>query len=176
MPIFTVLLAIVLMTAVSPNHAVEADALIHAPAFDSARNVWINSEPLDWETLRGKVVLLNIWTYGCGNCKRSIPWLKSVYSRYGERGLQIVGVHSPEFAWEKPRQAVAAAVEHHGIAWPVMLDNGLGYWTALGNRYWPAFYIVDKQGRVAGYFFGETHAFDGRARTMERLIEKLLVD
>lgn len=168
------LLAIMLMTIAPWLPAAQADAARYAPAFAVQRDVWINSEPLDWAMLSGRVVLLNVWTYGCGNCKRSLPWLQSVRERFAARGFEIVGVHSPEFAWERPRPAVAAAVAHHGIGWPVMLDSGFHYWNALGNRYWPAFYIVDKHGRIAGYFYGETHAFDGRALAMERLIEKLL--
>ena len=145
-----------------------------APALDARPEVWINSAPLDWAALSGKVVLLNVWTYGCGNCKRSLPWLKSLRAQFAARGFEIVGVHSPEFDWERPRSAVAAAVTQHGIAWPVMLDDGLRYWDALGNRYWPAFYLVDRHGRIAGRFYGETHADDAQARHMERLIDRLL--
>lgn len=145
-----------------------------APSFDPAPDVWISSTPLDWQQLRGKVVLLNVWTYGCGNCTRSLPWLKTVDARYQGRGFELIGIHSPEFAWEKPRTAVAAAVTLRGVDWPVMQDNELAYWRALGNRYWPAFYVVDRNGKIAGRFIGETHAGDDQARAIERLIETLL--
>ncbi|MBI5461415.1 MAG: redoxin family protein [Gammaproteobacteria bacterium] len=174
MRIINTLFAILLSATTSRLSAVETFAAGHAPALDPHPDVWINSAPLDWPALEGKVVLLNVWTYGCGNCQRSLPWLSSVRAKYRLRGFEIVAVHSPEFPWERSRSAVAVAVEEHGIGWPVMLDNGLRYWTALGNRYWPAFYIVDRHGRIAGRFVGETHAYDGRAGSMERLIEKLL--
>lgn len=167
------LIAIFLTTAASWSQAAEPVA---APALDPRTDVWINSAPLAWPALQGKVVLVNVWTYGCGNCERSLPWLRSIYTRYRALGFDIIGVHSPEFAWERPRPTVIAAVARHGIDWPVMLDNGFRYWTALGNRYWPAFYIVDRHGSIAGRFVGETHAFDGRARRMEQLIEELLND
>ena len=148
-----------------------------APPFKQTdKDAWINSEPLDWKQLRGKVVLLNVWTYGCSNCRRSIPWLQSMHSKYKDQGMEIIGIHSPEFAWEKPRLAVTTAVKHHEIKWPVMLDNELKYWRSLGNRYWPAFYIIDKQGNAAGYFIGETHQDDRQAKAMNRLIEKLLAN
>lgn len=153
----------------------ERYASIPAPPFKPAdTTAWINSEPLDWKQLQGKVVLLNVWTYGCSNCRRSLPWLKSVYSNYRDQGLEIVGIHSPEFAWEKPRLAVSTAVKHHDIEWPVMLDNDMQYWRALGNRYWPAFYIIDKQGNTVGHFIGETHPGDKQAKAMEKLISMII--
>jgi thiol-disulfide isomerase/thioredoxin len=161
--------------ALAPAAVVAASNGRPAPAFDhAAPHDWINTEPLDWNGLRGKVVLLNVWTYGCSNCRGSLDWLKSLYAKYGGRGLEIIGVHSPEFDWEKPRSAVAQAVQRHGIEWPVVLDNEMHYWRALDNRYWPAFYVVDRQGRQVDYFFGETHKGDRRARALENLIESLL--
>lgn len=146
-----------------------------APAFGRQdRADWINTEPLDWSRLHGKVVLLNVWTFGCSNCRGSLAWLKALYATYHEQGFEIVGIHSPEFAWEKPRPAVASAVREHGIEWPVMLDNDLKYWDALDNRYWPAFYLVDAKGRIAGRFVGETHAGDLQAGVVESLLAKLL--
>ncbi len=168
-----ILLAIFFLTL--PAQAREISEKNPAPPFKQAdNNAWINSAPLDWEKLKGKVVLLNIWTYGCSNCKRTLPWLKSVYSKYQQQGLEIVGVHSPEFAWEKPRLAVTTAVKHHDIEWPVMMDNDMKYWRSLGNRYWPSFYLIDTQGNMTGYFIGETHPGDKQANAMEALIEKLV--
>lgn len=173
---FLLLLAAIFLP-VTLSQADDLNTRNPAPAFKQAdQNAWINSEPLDWEALQGKVVLLNVWTYGCSNCRRSLPWLKSVYSKYRKQGLEIVGIHSPEFAWEKPRLAVNTAVKHHEITWPVMQDNDMKYWRALGNRYWPAFYLIDKQGNAHGYFIGETHENDKQAKAMETLLEKLLAD
>lgn len=164
----------ILWAVTAASYAVDTVASERAPELDPQPAVWINSAPLDWPALAGKVVLINVWTYGCGNCQRSLPWLAAVREKYRARGFEILGVHSPEFPSERSRSAVAAAIERHGIGWPVMLDNELRYWTALENRYWPAFYIVDKHGRIAGRFIGETHAFDGQSGRMERLIETLL--
>lgn len=144
------------------------------PLPDGDRDAWIGSVPLTWDALRGDVVLLNVWTYGCGNCSRSIPWLKQLHARFAGRDFEIVGVHSPEFAWEKRRSAVVDAVERHGIAYPVVMDNDLAYWSRLDNRYWPAFYLVDRQGRISARFVGETHAGDRQARAIEEAIERLL--
>jgi glutathione peroxidase-family protein len=171
--IYLPLLAILLLSL--PLQARELSTKNPAPPFKQTdSDAWINSEPLDWEQLKGKVVLLNIWTYGCSNCKRSLPWLKSIYSKYQQQGLEIIGVHSPEFAWEKPRLAVNTAVKHHDIEWPVMMDNDMEYWRSLGNRYWPSFYLIDTQGNVTGHFIGETHPGDKQANAMETMIETLV--
>lgn len=137
-------------------------------------DAWINSRPLTREDLRGRVTLIDFWTYGCGNCVRSLPWLASLQRRYAGKDLQIIGIHTPEFAWEESRTAVAAAVNRHGIEYPVMLDNDMRFWRALGNRYWPAFYLVDKQGQVAGYYIGETHIGSRQAEDIESQLNALL--
>jgi len=135
---------------------------------------WINSEPLRISDLRGKVVLIDVWTFECWNCYRSFPWLKSVEDRYGPKGLMVIGVHSPEFEREKDRDAVAAKAREFTLDHPVMIDNDFSYWSALGNRFWPAFYLVDKRGRLRYHFFGETHDGDPRALQIEAAVEKLL--
>jgi len=149
----------------------------YPPAFThSADEDWLNSPPLNWMDLHGQVVLLEFWTFGCHNCSQSIPWLKAVERRYRARGLRIVSVHTPEFDFEKPHAAVQQKLRALGIGYPVMLDNDMSYWKAIGNRYWPAFYLVDREGRVRAFFAGETHAGDDRARAMESQIEALLGD
>lgn len=173
MRVFMLLVSVSLWLAAPLAPAQEPTA---APPFDPDPDAWISGTPLDWRQLRGKVVLLNVWTLGCGNCTRSLPWLKSVDARYQGLGFELIGIHSPEFAWEKSRAAVTAAVALRGVDWPIMQDNDLAYWRALGNRYWPTFYVVDRQGRIAGRFIGETHAYDPQARAIERLIETLLGD
>lgn len=169
----TLILAVMILANIAQAGEISSTHLV-PPFTETDQGAWLNSAPLDWKQLRGKVVLLNVWTFGCSNCRRSIPWLQSVYAAYSQQDFEIIGIHSPEFAWEKSRLAVKKAVSRHGIRWPVMLDNGLEYWRALGNRYWPAYYLVDRQGNAAGYFIGETHLDDPRANAIEARIEKLL--
>jgi thiol-disulfide isomerase/thioredoxin len=149
----------------------EAPQFTHAGARD-----WINSRPLTLADFNGRVLLLDVWTFDCWNCYRSIPWLKELEARLGPKGLALLGVHSPEFAHEKDYEKVAAKVKEFGIRHPVMLDNDFSYWKALGNRYWPAFYLIDKQGKVRGTFVGETHSGDRRAQEVEALIVRLLAE
>jgi thiol-disulfide isomerase/thioredoxin len=145
-----------------------------APAFTGAAGDWLNSPPLAWEQLRGSVTLLEFWTFACWNCERTIPWLQTLEPRYGSRGLRIVGVHTPELPREYVRGNVVRKVAELGVRWPVMLDNDYVYWKALHNRYWPAFYLVDRAGRVRASFAGETHTGDANAAAMEQAIEALL--
>jgi glutathione peroxidase-family protein len=142
----------------------------------TATTDWLNGPPLQVADLRGKVVLVDVWTFGCWNCYRSFPWLKSLESRFGEQEFQVVGIHSPEFEHEKARERVAAKTRKFGLTHPVMLDNDFAYWRALGNRYWPAFYLVDRQGMIREVFVGETHAGDARAQRIERQLRSLLAE
>jgi thiol-disulfide isomerase/thioredoxin len=135
---------------------------------------WINSSPLSVKDLSGKVVLIDIWTYGCWNCYRSIPWLNSLEQKFDSDKFMIVGIHTPEFDHETEREKVIKKCEEFEVTHPVMMDNDFAYWKALRNRYWPTFYIADKNGVVRGVFIGETHQGDKRAKDMEDLIEKLI--
>jgi thiol-disulfide isomerase/thioredoxin len=164
------LLALSLATA-----ATAADS--PAPEFTrtDARS-WINSPPLRIADLRGQVVLIDVWTFECWNCYRSFPWLNALERRLGPEGLRVVGIHSPEFDRERDPAAVAAKVKEFELHHPVMIDNDFAYWKALGNRFWPAFYLVDKEGRIRYRFVGETHAGDDQARRIERAIRKLLAE
>jgi cytochrome c biogenesis protein CcdA/thiol-disulfide isomerase/thioredoxin len=121
----------------------------------STGNTWINSPPLALNALKGKVVLIDFWTYSCINCIRTLPYLKSWYEKYHDKGLVIIGVHSPEFAFEKDTGNVRAAVKRFGIRYPVMQDNNLDTWVNFKNRYWPAHYLIDKKGNVVYTHFGE---------------------
>jgi cytochrome c biogenesis protein CcdA/thiol-disulfide isomerase/thioredoxin len=116
---------------------------------------WFNSKPLTLTQLRGKVVLLDFWTYSCINCLRTLPHLESWYATYHRDGLVIIGVHSPEFAFEHVASNVAAAIKRLGIKYPVMQDNNFATWTNYQNEYWPAEFLIDKQGNIRGYDFGE---------------------
>jgi thiol-disulfide isomerase/thioredoxin len=118
-------------------------------------NGWLNSQPLTVNGLRGKVVLVDFWTFSCVNCVRTIPHLQHLQQTYASRGLVIVGMHSPEFDFEKQRANVAAAVQRFGVTWPVALDSEMNTWNAYGNQYWPAEYLIDQSGRVAYLHDGE---------------------
>ena len=148
-----------------------------APAFTHTdESEWLNSAPLTWEDLRGKVVLLDFWTFECWNCYRSFPWLNAMEARLEPRGLQVIGVHTPEFERERIRKNVEAKTREFGLHHPVMIDNDFSYWRALKNRYWPAFYIFDKQGRLRATYVGETHEGDRQAREIEAVIKDLLAE
>ena len=130
---------------------------------------WLNSPPLTPEALRGKVVLIDFWTYSCINCLRALPYVKSWYQRYHDDGLVVIGVHSPEFAFEKDPANVRRAVHDLGITYPVAVDSNYVIWQAFNNQYWPAHYFIDAQGRIRGHHFGE-----GDYAESEQLIRELL--
>ena len=130
---------------------------------------WLNSSPLELSALRGKVVLVDFWTYSCINCLRTLPYLKAWDEKYRAQGLVIIGVHAPEFAFEKDRHNVEQAVREFGIKYPVALDNDYAIWNAYKNEYWPAHYLIDAQGRVR-----EQHAGEGNYRETEQMIVALL--
>ncbi len=125
-----------------------------APEFRGIAN-WINSEPLTLEELRGKVVLVDFWTYTCVNCIRTMPFLKDWHARYADQGLVIVGVHSPEFEFEKATQNVVDAAEGFGLEYPIAQDNDFATWGAYRNRFWPAKYLLDQEGVIRYKHFGE---------------------
>ena len=125
-----------------------------APEFTGLAN-WINSPPLTMQRLKGKVVLVNFWTYSCINCIRTLPYLTGWDKKYRGQGLVIVGVHAPEFEFEKNLDNVRAAVAQYGIAYPVAQDNGFATWDNFKNSYWPAHYLIDRDGRVVYTHFGE---------------------
>ena len=136
---------------------------------------WINSEPLTVEELRGKVVLVDFWTYTCINCIRTMPFLKQWHSRYQDDGLVILGIHAPEFEFEKDLGNVTKAVGDYGIGWPVALDNDFTTWKNYSNRFWPAKYLIDKAGVVRYTHFGEGQYAETEEKIRE-LIEETGVD
>lgn len=146
-----------------------------APEFThTAPAEWINSAPLTLAGLRGEVVLVEFWTFDCYNCRNTLPWLKTIHASYGPQGLKIVSVHTPELPQERDVNNVRAAVKELGIEYPVMIDGDFSYWRALNNRYWPAFYLVDRDGRIALAAFGELHRGTKRGDAMESRIRDLL--
>ena len=132
---------------------------------------WLNSKPLTRASLRGKVVVLDFWTYSCINCLRALPYVNAWYEHYKDSGLVIIGVHSPEFEFEKDTDNVRKAMEKFAIRYPVALDSNMAVWKAFNNRFWPAHYFVDPQGRIRGHHFGE-----GKYARSERIIRQLLTE
>ncbi|AOK57077.1 thioredoxin family protein [Burkholderia stagnalis] len=116
---------------------------------------WHNSAPLKLSELRGKVVLVDFWTYSCINCIHTIPYVNEWYRKYRDQGLVVIGVHTPEYPFERDARNVADALGRFGIRYPVAQDNRYDTWNAYGNRYWPALYLVDANGRVVYTRFGE---------------------
>lgn len=116
---------------------------------------WINSNPLQLEQLKGKVILIDFWAYSCINCIRTLPYLLNWYKKYHDKGLIIIGVHSPEFDFERDYNNVQNAIRQYGIQYPVALDNQFATWQNYNNHYWPAHYLIDKDGRVVYEHFGE---------------------
>ena len=132
---------------------------------------WLNSPPLNQEGLKGKVVLVDFWTYSCINCLRAIPYVRAWAEKYKDQGLVVIGVHTPEFAFEKIVKNVRSAVADLKITYPVAIDNDYAIWRAFGNQYWPAHYFIDAGGRIRHHHFGE-----GDYAESEHVIQKLLVE
>jgi len=133
---------------------------------------WFNTpgdRPLSLHDLHGQVVLVDFWTYTCINCIRTLPELKGLYGRYHPDGLEVVGVHSPEFPFEKEASNVQAAIDQNGLPYPVVQDNDLATWNAYENQYWPADYLIDSEGRIRYVHYGE-----GAYDTTERAVRNLL--
>ncbi len=134
-----------------------------------ASGAWINSPPLSLDGLKGKVVLLDFWTYSCVNCVRTLPYLRAWYEKYKGEGLVIVGVHSPEFAFERSEANVRQAVKDLGVTWPVVQDNAFGIWNAYQNKFWPSHYLYGRDGELL-----ETHSGEGGYAETEALIVRAL--
>jgi thiol-disulfide isomerase/thioredoxin len=130
---------------------------------------WLNSGPLSAKSLRGKVVLVNFWTYSCINSLRPLPYVKSWAAKYKDAGLVVIGVHTPEFSFEKERTNVQQALRDLKVTYPVAMDSDYRIWQAFNNQYWPAFYFVDGKGRIRYHHFGE-----GEYSESERVIRELL--
>jgi cytochrome c biogenesis protein CcdA/thiol-disulfide isomerase/thioredoxin len=130
---------------------------------------WLNSAPLTAEQLKGKVVLVDFWTYSCINCLRSLPYTKAWAEKYRDQGLVVIGVHAPEFAFERNLNNVRKAVKDQGITFPVAVDNNYAIWRAFNNQYWPAHYFIDAKGQIRHHHFGE-----GEYARSEQVIQQLL--
>ena len=141
------------------------------PAPEIANQTWLNSEPKRMTDLKGKVVLVEFWTFGCYNCRNVESYVKDWHRKYADKGLVVIGVHSPEFEYEYDIENVKRHIRQNGIQYAVAIDNDFTTWDRYGNRYWPAFYLIDKQGIIRYTRFGE----GGYAQT-EKQIETLLAE
>jgi thiol-disulfide isomerase/thioredoxin len=130
---------------------------------------WLNSPPLTLQDLKGKVVLVDFWTYSCINCLRALPYVKAWAEKYKDQGLVVIGVHAPEFAFEKDPANVKKAVADLGVTYPVALDNDYKIWRAFNNHYWPAHYFIDAEGRIRHHHFGEGD-YDGSEKVIRQLL------
>ena len=140
------------------------------PAFEGATG-WLNSPPLTDRELRGKVVLVNFWTYTCINWLRQLPYVRAWAEKYSGQGLVVIGVHTPEFSFEHDGDNVGWAVQDTRIGYPVAIDSDYAIWRAFDNHYWPALYVADVQGRIRHHHFGE-----GEYQRSEMIIQQLLVE
>jgi cytochrome c biogenesis protein CcdA/thiol-disulfide isomerase/thioredoxin len=134
-------------------------------------NEWLNSAPLTRESLKGKVVVVDFWTYSCINCLRTLPYIKAWDAKYHDQGLVVIGIHTPEFAFEKDAGNVRKALKDLGITYPVATDNDFKIWRAFDNHYWPAHYFIDAQGRIR-----HTHYGEGGYAESEQVIQRLLAE
>jgi thiol-disulfide isomerase/thioredoxin len=141
-----------------------------APGFDGATG-WLNSSPLAAADLRGTVVLVDFWTYTCINWLRTLPYVRAWYEKYRDSGFVIVGVHTPEFPFERDLENVRQAARAMRVEYPIALDSDYGVWNAFGNRYWPAVYLVDTEGRIRYHHFGEGEYDEGEWMIQELLRE-----
>jgi hypothetical protein len=137
-------------------------------AIDDAQ-VWLNSEPLKEEELRGRFVAVDFWTYSCVNWLRTLPYVRAWHERYRDRGFVVIGAHAPEFQFEHELDNVRRAVDELGVPYPVVIDNDFAIWQAFGNHYWPALYLLDGEGRVRYRHFGEG-SYDENERAIQQLL------
>jgi cytochrome c biogenesis protein CcdA/thiol-disulfide isomerase/thioredoxin len=158
------------MTRIAGKESLDLPVEGTLPSLDGAVE-WLNSPPLNAEGLRGKVVLIDFWTYSCVNCLRTLPYVRAWAEKYKDQGLVVIGVHSPEFAFEKDIDNVRRAIADLKIGYPVAVDNNYAIWRAFNNQYWPAHYFIDAQGRIRHHHFGE-----GEYAQSEQIIQQLLAE
>ena len=171
---FLVAASVTLLTQLSMIGSAKAAARLaiegELPPLESA-TTWLNSPPLTAAGLRGKVVLVDFWTYTCINWLRSLPYVRAWAEKYKDHGLVVIGVHAPEFAFEKDLDQVRRAAKDLTVGYPIAVDNDHAIWRAFNNRYWPALYFVDAQGRIRHHHFGE-----GEYERSERMTQQLLAE
>ncbi|MGH8531520.1 MAG: redoxin domain-containing protein, partial [Gammaproteobacteria bacterium] len=148
-----------------------ATGSVGSPAPELSNKTWINSQPLHLAELKGKVVMVEFWTFGCYNCRNVEPYIKQWHSKYSDQGLVIIGVHSPEFSHEANVDKVRDYVRKNGIEYAVAIDNDFATWKRYDNHYWPARYMIDKQGVLRNVYIGE-----GDYAQNEKEIQALLAE
>jgi len=154
---------------------IQTEVKAEAPALTREGNLyglgpWINSEPIGaLEDLKGRVVLVKFWTFACVNCIHTLPHVQKWHEQYEDQGLSILGIHSPEFSYERKLENVQASAEKYGLTFPIALDNDFKTWRSFNNRYWPAFYLLDTNGNVVYKHFGQ-----GDYEATEQKIQTLL--
>ena len=148
----------------------DSKAGVRAPEFPKGLS-WLNSDPLPLEKLKGKVVLVDFWTYSCINCQRTLPYLNQWHEKYQDSGLVIIGVHSPEFDFEKKEENVKEALEKYKVTWPVVLDSKMDIWGSYGNNYWPAKYLISHEGKIIFTHFGEGNYVETELKIQDALRE-----
>jgi len=160
-------MALVFLVGLPPG----AHAAIGMRAPEITNDTWLNAQPMSLSALRGKVVMVEFWTFGCYNCRNVEPYVKEWHRKYAGQGLVIIGVHSPEFRYEHDIEKVREYVSKHDIQYAVAIDNDFSTWNRFGNRYWPAMYLIDKGGVIRYVRIGE-----GGYTETERLIRTLLAE
>lgn len=148
--------------------AINSSASQSLPEFQGIAQ-WLNSDPLSIQDLKGNVVMIQFWTFSCINCQRTLPYVTKWHEQYAAKGLKIIGVHTPEFAFERDANNIKDAIQKHDIRYPVPVDNEFQTWKAYGNEYWPHLYLADRQGNLVYDHIGE-----GAYAKTEQTIQKLL--
>jgi thiol-disulfide isomerase/thioredoxin len=156
---------------VTSSDAGTSSRWIGKPAPEISQGAWINSNPLTMSRLRGKVVLLEFWTFGCYNCRNTLPYVKAWHKKFSDEEFTLIGVHSPEFEREKDLKNVKRQVASLGIEYPVVTDNEFETWNAYNQRYWPVIYLIDKRGIIRYVHIGEG-AYDETERQIKLLIKE----
>jgi len=137
---------------------------------------WIQSDPLQFKDLKGEVVVVHFWTFGCVNCQQNYPVYKSWQEKYADKKLKIIGVHTPEFAAEKNIDRIKEKAKENGLKFPIVVDNDKAIWKAWKNQYWPAIYLVDKKGTVRHRWIGELHIELPNDKKFAERIDELLAE
>jgi len=146
-----------------------AEGRIGRPAPEISNQIWLNSEPLQLADLRGKVVMVEFWTFGCWNCRNIEPYVKSWHEKYASQGLMVIAVHSPEFQYEHDVNRVKEYIREHKLPYAVPIDNEFTTWRKYENRYWPTLYLIDKEGKIQFIKIGEG-AYDRTEKEIQRLL------
>lgn len=166
-------LAVLAALACTASSRVTPRVAPELPSLDAAR--WVGA-PTSIASQRGRVVVLYVWTFECINCRRTHAWVEQIAERWKDKGVTVIGVHSPELANERRRDELEKAKSRDGLTFPSYIDNDWAYWSALENRAWPAVYLIDRLGRIRDVQVGEIHAGEASGLGVERRIEALLAE